>query len=482
MPVSDGNLSNFSRHYASRKLQWEKVRHAIEGEDQIKFMGKAYLPQPSGMTNKEYQNYKDRSMFYGVAERTLRGMTGMVFRKEPLITVPDAMKPFFENTTSDDHTFSMFLDELIQESLSIGRSGVLVDHYSNATVNDLPHLCTYKAEDITQWKEQKIDGFKKLVRVILRDENETTVDADTQEYIELALLPDPNGVLVYTVQRYKTEIVNRQEMRVNIGELITPLLRGKPLDYIPFFFINAYNLRPEVSKPPFLDLVNMNISHYRNSADYEHALYMTAQPTPWVSGVMSEDSKPRSIGPSTIWYLSEGGSAGLIEFTGKGIEAQQHAMKDKEDRMAALGARMIAENANRNETVDTARLRGRGEMSLLLSVVNTIEAALTAILKLVAEWGGIESAGIEVEMNRDFVETRMSHQEITALVNAWQMGAISHDSLISNFKRGEIVDPDVTAESEYLAAQQDTLRIPTIATGAPAPTGVPNKNSQNEPI
>lgn len=468
MAISDGNISNFSKHYASRKLQWSKVRHAIEGEDQIKMMGKAYLPQPSGMYTKEYNNYKERAMFYGVAERTLRGMTGMVQRKAPEIVIPDKMKPFMEKTTSDGHSFVMFLDELTRETLSIGRSGVLVDHFTNASVNDLPHLCTYKAEDITEWKEEKIDGIKKLTRVVLRDENQTTVDTDMQEYMELTL---QDGV--YTAQRYKIVNENRTEVRVNIDVVKTPLVAGKTLDYIPFFFINAYDLRPEISKPPFLDLVNMNISHYRNSADYEHALYMTAQPTPWVSGVMSEDTKPKSIGPSTIWYLSEGGSAGLLEFTGQGIQAQQQAMKDKEDRMAALGARMIAENANRNETVDTARLRGRGEMSLLLSVVTTIEAALLSILKLVAEWSGTPSEGIIVKMNRDFVETRMTHQEITALVNAWQMGAISHSTLIDNYKRGEIVPLDRTAEQEYTEATNDTLRVPEVATA---------NNVENEPV
>ncbi len=471
MAIADGNISNFSKHLATRKLQWSKVRHAIEGEDQIKMMGKAYLPQPSGMTTKEYNNYRERAMFYGVAERTLRGMTGMVQRKSPEIIIPPKMDPFMEKATSDGHSFVMFLDELIRESLSIGRSGILVDHFTNAKVTDIPHLCTYKAEDITEWKEEKINGMKMLTRVVLRDENESAIDVDQQEYLELTLVYTEVGH-VYTVQRYREDYVNRQTVRVNINEPVTPLVAGKTLDYIPFFFVNAYDLRPEISKPPFLDLVNMNISHYRNSADYEHALYMTAQPTPWVAGVMSEDSKPKSIGPSTIWYLSEGGSAGLLEFTGKGIESQQKAMKDKEDRMAALGARMIAENANRNETVDTARLRGRGEMSLLLSVVTTIEAALIKILKLVADWSGLPSDGIVVKMNRDFVETRMTHQEITALVNAWQMGAISHTTLTENFKRGEITSLDRTAEQEYNEADKDTLRVPEVAVG---------NNVENEP-
>jgi hypothetical protein len=459
MALAEGNISNYSKHFKSRQVQWEKVRHAIEGEDQIKQMGRAYLPKPSGMTPTEYNNYKERAMFYGVAERTLRGLTGMIFRKDPVLELPTKMQPLITQFTSDGHSLMMFLDELVREILSLGRYGLLPDFKKDAGPTDLPYIVTYKAEDITMWEQRLIDGQKVLTRVVLRDEIETSLDSGNEQFLELYL--DDAGV--YTVSRYEYDA--RTNLRISRGEPTQPTVQGKTLNYIPFIFVNAYNLRPEVEKPPFLDLVNMNIAHYRNSADYEHALYMTAQPTPWVAGVVSEESKPKTIGPTTIWYITEQGRAGLLEFTGKGIGAQRDAMKDKEDRMAALGARMIAENANRNETVDTARLRGRGEMSLLMSVVNTLDNAVLKLLTLIATWMGITEE-IKFKLNRDFVETRMTDKEITALVAAWQNGAISRTTLHENLQRGEIVGQERTTEQEEEEIESDDLRIPPVAPGA----------------
>jgi hypothetical protein len=453
------NTSNYSKFYTSRKTQWEKVRHVLEGEDAVKEMGVRYLPKPSGMTQNDYRAYKERACFFGVAERTQRQMTGMIMRKDPIFKVPDKLKPMLLEFTNEGQDHLTTLDEIMREELTIGRFGMLLNHYENAGPLDVPHINTYYAEDITDWTYQWQGGRKVLVRVVLRDTLDNDYNMATQEMLELTL---ENGV--YTAYRLQWNDATNDHIR---SAPFVPFVQGKPLDHIPFWFINPYDMRAEIEKPPFLDLANMNIAHYRNSADYEQALFMTAQPTPWVAGVSSEQDKPKTIGPSVIWYLQTEGRAGYLDFEGKGIESQQRAMKDKEDRMAALGARMIAENAVRNETVDTARLRGRGEMSLLQSVVLSGNLAFTRILREAAVWVGANPDEVEIGINSDFVETRMTHQELTALVQAWQGQAISRKTLHENLQRGEIIDVMRTPEEEETDIKNDPMTMPL---NVPEPT------------
>jgi len=47
----------------------------------------------------------------------------------------------------------------------------------------------------------------------------------------------------------------------------------------------------------------------------------------------------------------------------------------------------------------------------------------------------------------------MSAAEITALVSAWQSGAISRDTLLHNFRTGEILPPARTNEQELARAR-----------------------------
>ena len=51
-------------------------------------------------------------------------------------------------------------------------------------------------------------------------------------------------------------------------------------------------------------------------------------------------------------------------------------------------------------------------------------------------------------LNTDFSITGMSFQEITALVAAWQAGAISQDTMLDLFRAGEVIAPGRTNEEE----------------------------------
>lgn len=447
------NITDWHADYASRSSQWTKIRDVIDGEDKVKDQGQTYLPKPSGMADPNmYSAYKTRSSFYPVAERTMRGLSGMVFRHEPVLEMPDHMEDMRESLTTDGYSYEVLAEEVVREVMTVGRYGILVDFpVYNSTSLVLPHFATYFAEDIINWEQKFIDGKKVLTRVVLRDDIDNTFGEDTVVYLELILNSDGN----YEVRRWEAQVTDtRGQSDIGTGknfimtQTAIPTVNGAPLNRIPFIFINTYDMRPDIEKPPFLDLVNVNLGHYRNSADYEHALYLTAQPTPWIAGQLDEAKKPKSIGSGTIWYLPEGSQAGFLEFAGAGVESQRQAMLDKEDRMAALGARMIKDSSSRQETAETARLRGRGETSLLTNVVNMSQQGLEKAFRIAAEWVGANPNDITVKLNRDFVETRLSPEEINAIVKAWQGGAISAQTRHENFQKGEIIPPDRTLEDE----------------------------------
>jgi hypothetical protein len=64
---------------------------------------------------------------------------------------------------------------------------------------------------------------------------------------------------------------------------VYPLMNGKPLDFIPFTFLSTDDNTAEVDEPPLIDLVNVNLSHYRTCADLEHGAHFTGLPTPYIT-------------------------------------------------------------------------------------------------------------------------------------------------------------------------------------------------------
>jgi hypothetical protein len=53
---------------------------------------------------------------------------------------------------------------------------------------------------------------------------------------------------------------------------------------------------------------------------------------------------------------------------------------------------------------------------------------------------------VHVELNDQFVVTRMAAQDVVALTSAAEMGAMTDEDLFWNLKRGEVLDPGTTYE------------------------------------
>jgi hypothetical protein len=194
-----------------------------------------------------------------------------------------------------------------------------------------------------------------------------------------------------------------------------------------------------------LGLADMNLSHYRTSADLEHGRHFTALPTPYVTGVDAESEL--SIGAESAWVLPDPSSrAGYLEFSGQGLRALETAMDQKRSMMASLGAQLLEGQKAGVEASETLRLRQNSEMSALMKAVKTVESGLNHAFEYMTEWEGGNQ--ISVSINTDFSDTKIDPQVMTALMQAWQSGAISHETFLWNLKRGEILPSGVEIEDE----------------------------------
>jgi hypothetical protein len=204
----------------------------------------------------------------------------------------------------------------------------------------------------------------------------------------------------------------------------------------------------EVPTPPLLDLVDVNIAHYRNSADYEHGLHWTALPTPYFSG-LSDSTATISIGSGAAIILPEGGSAGFLEFNGAGLGKISEAMKHKEGLMSTLGARMLSSGMDQSTSAEVVRINVSGEISALINVAKSMSRCIARTLRMVSLWeNNKNAANIDVHINEDYVDTKLASGDITALLGAYTAGALSLDTLLWNLEQGERIPVGRTVEEE----------------------------------
>ncbi len=444
--------------YTGNLATWQRCRDFFNGSKSVKKAGATYLPKLSGQDDRDYLAYKDRALFYNATARTVSGLLGRVFRKAPQIIMPPGLDECQQDITQTCVPLELFSKGVTREILVTGRCGVLVDMATEQLTDSRPYLALYTAEQIVNWRTERINGELVLTMVVLRekaeepDEKDPFVLDEIEQYRVLLLQEGK-----YVSQLWRKADSEKEDSWVVFDEQI-PNKRGQAFDFIPFHFFGPNVTTPDIDRPPLDDLVDVNLSHYHTSADIEHGRHFTALPTVWVAG-FDVDSDLR-IGSGTAWVTNRtDAKAGMLEFTGQGLGALEKALDDKENKMAALGARILEKQKTGNaEAADTVRLRQAGEQSTLQGIANSISLGLTQVLRWFCFWAGNESDA-SITLNSDYFETDMDPQRLTALVGVWQGGGISSETLYFNLQKGGITRPGVDFETEL----QD------IKAGMPAP-------------
>lgn len=452
------------RTYHSRRAQYDRIRHALDGQDAMRENAALFLRRPEGLTKAEWENYVRGAPFYPVAESTTRAAVGLCFRKPPSFTVPTRLEPMLKHASYDGNSIEVLSEFLLREIVTVGRVCALLDFPINEGQLDslsVPHISTFEAEDIRDWKMGLVGGVKRLTMLRLHEFNEDLEDTGTEQHLVLELDP------LLTVRRYHVSRgVNGETNEVQIDEDITPTVNGAPLGYIPAIIFGPYNLAPDTEKPPLLDLVDTNIQHYQHSAELAHALWMSSMPTPVVTGSLTEDQKPRAIGPGTIWYLPQGATAQYLSAPSDAHASLRTAIQDTEMRMNALGATMILSGQRRQETAETASMRYQNDTSMLLSSITMLEAGLRTLLSWAADW--VQPGEVIVEFNRDLISSQIDHNLVKSLLGAVNAGALSRASFLDILRKGEVLDRTTEEELDLIEEEggglDDTLiRFPTEA-------------------
>jgi len=450
--------------YDANLATWLRARDVIAGEDAVKRGGTKYLPRLDSQSENEYNGYKARACFFNATSRTCDGFVGLLFRRDPEVKLPDrhagvggALRVFTDDVDLMGTSLFTFCKGVVGEVLALGRCGTLIDWQADG--ESRAYVVRYTAEDILNWQTQRINGRNVVTMIALREMVERPDEADpfalkvteTVRVLKLEQLADGST-------RYLVEIWEKNPADKDAGWTLTetrvPLRLGKPLPLIPFVFHGPRNALPDVDKMPLADIISVNLDHYRLDADYKHGLHFTALPTAWVAGFDKKDNL--HIGSSTAWVSDTVGAvAGFLEFKGHGLSTFENAQNRDERLMAVLGSRMLEDTKRVGETADAIELRQAGENSILMTLALSLSDSISQVLRWVYWWNSTEQYPEDVsedlvllQINTDFTAKGLTSLELTAIVSAWQAGAISQATMFDLFRKGEVLPTGRTDNEE----------------------------------
>jgi hypothetical protein len=493
-----------SRHaqYALRQGQWKRCRDCVGGTDRIKApdVQQTYLPKLGGQDLPSYGAYLLRALFYPATERTVQGLTGLMLRKPAVLEVPLAVERDLLDLTRSGTSWEALQLDVIDEILTVGSVGVLIDVAQDGDVR--PYWSLYRAEQIVSWRIGPVRWFDgttrfQYTRVVLEEDTPVPDPADPftekteTRYRVLELVEGRYTITLWRPVRLGEPAAASGSPFI-AEEPIIPQRKGQALAAIPFVRIGARHVRAWPDKPPILDLVDVNLSHYRSSADLEHGRHWTGLPTPWVTGVPSGTTELR-IGSEMAWtFIDPAARVGMLEFTGTGLGALEKALEQKERQMAVLGARLLEGKPLADETAESVRLRHAGDVATLSTIACSLDEGLTLAFRWHAWWGGDDDAwahddAVVVAVNKDFFGTPMESTMAQTALTMWQAGGFSWKTFFWLLQRGEWMRPGVTEEEERALIDAEAMlsRLPAEEDGPageppPEPSGAPERGPAGE--
>ena len=467
MPASDTHPD-----YAPRV--WEKVRDCVKGAIAIKkraggsgngamfsLPGTRYLPAPSPEDEDDdnkmrYASYRERANFVNFTGATLEGMIGMVFREDMVVELPESISYLEDSADGGELSLDQLSKSLTSNLLQAGRHGLLVD-YPKAEVGLTQaevaakglqaSILSYDSENIKNWRTEVINGKKMLVMVVLAEPTKKYTE-DGFSYKELMY----HRVLRLVEGKYIQELYDENDVMIVAEDGTTQAevrkADGSAWDMIPFVFVGAVNNDESVDKAPLLDIAEVNIAHYHNSADYEESCFIVGQPTPvfsgltqtWVDKVMKNGVK---LGSRKGVLLPVGGSGDLLQANEN--QMPMKGMEHKEAQMVNLGARIIQDSVG-TETAEAAKIRFAGQNSKLSNIVGNVEDALMNCFDWISEFMGAKGQESLIELNRKFYDATMDPQLVIAQIQLMDRQVIAKTDLRRNLRNANMIDSDRSDE------------------------------------
>ncbi len=439
--------------------------HGNGGGASFAFGVSPYLPDPSpanedeSVRQKRYRDYINRAVFYNVTRRTVKAMVGAVFAKYPVFELT-GLEILETDVNGAGQTLAQQAKKAMTECLLKGRGGLLADMPINQGVSKAdmaksgirPTVKLYKAESIINWRLKTIGANTKLSLIVL---SESYVKSDNGYEEELG-----QQLLVLRLNKEnkaESEILRKDDGGwVSQGINLLTDQRGQPLDELPFYFFGADNNDAEIDDSPLYDIAQLNVAHFRDSADYQESNFIAGQPTLVVSGLTQQWADEVltngvSIGARSGLLLPEGGNAQLLQAQANSVNME--AMRHKEQQMTALGAKLI-EPAEQAKTATEASHDNAEETSVLTNIAYNISDAYTKAVKACARFMGVDDRDLLVTLNTQFNFAKMTPQQRQQLVAEWQAGLITFAEARAALVEDEVATIENPEEAKRVIEQE----------------------------
>ena len=464
---------------------WTQMRDTYAGEQAVKARGTDYLPMTDGQAAdygngrarqpasseglvtgdkaqdalNRYKSYKSRAIFPNYLQDTIISMLGVMYSEKPKeIALPSALQEMAKSATPYGDSIEMLMRRINENQLITGRRGLLLEPPEKGKI---PKILEYSAETILNWRIFIDSESNAQLKFILLDESGAKAEGlKWSNEISYRLCALDGAGKYYSLKLDKDSDFDAIDLDHPSADAVYPALLGQTLNSIPFTFVNACSVLPDLENPPLLALSNMCIAIYRGDADYRQHLYQQGQDTAFFKGFTEDELSVVRLGAGqSVGSTSADADFKMVGVNSQGLPEERTSQENLLNQAVNMGIALVEQKqAESGEALKTRLVVKTASMkTIALSGARGIEN----LLKTAAIWAGANPDEVKIEPNLDFSASAVAAKDLLDLWSTKQSGApLSEKSYHEYLQRNNYTD--LTYEQEMQEIESEGGINPTI--------------------
>jgi hypothetical protein len=433
---------------------WQTINVVIGGTKTIRANAETIIPREPEEPDDAYQRRIFHAVMPPFLQRLAAQAAGTILRKGIHLEGGDEeyWSEWVKDVTGDGTPLNEFARRLLVDALLYGHTCAVVDYPDDEAPRTLleerqrkdrqPYLIPISAQQVLGWRTSgnRSQGRLDQVRYF-----ETVVERKgkfAEDVIEQIRVLEPGR---WEVWRRDDAIEGRWKLHAS---------GTTPLEEIPLVAVYSNRLSTLVSRPPLLEVANLNIAYCQRFTDYHHAIHVGAQPILVLKGFDEDSGRPIGLSVNTAVLLPPDGDAMYVEPTADAYESQLKCLQTMEDQISNLGISTLARQNLTNAAAEAKRLDRIDSDSIMSIISEDLARAIEVMLKQAAEYAGKEPPTVSIP--RDYENRLIDGNQITAYLQLFMQGAIDQETLLRILQEGEVLPAYIDIQ-EVITKAQDYL-------------------------
>jgi len=438
-----------SKHpiYKSRQDIRKQINTLYAGTRAMREAREDYLPRFEMESPAQYERRINSTFLNNFIRQTAESFVGRVFKKNPVVELPDFMQPWTENIDMEGTILEVFLQKAFNIAIIEGHCFIHVDHTKAPTEEELGRKVTLKDEE----------GHRPYLRIVTASQLidwEFTGNMLTYAVFQEAVTERGDEGLQEVTQWWVLTPGAWAIIREHDGEMTeykSGVTAGMPI--IPLVPVYTTSTGQFDSDPMLEDLSYKNIEHWQSSSDQRNILRVARVPILAEIGAIADDADTqREVSAHGFWSVPMGGDLKFVEHSGAAISAGVEDLERIERAAASYGLSILQQVDKYRRTATEVESENEASISKLGAAAKMASDGFANALWLMGWWKQktLKLANIILQLNDKVGITIADPTKVQAVTEAYKLGALTVDTYLRQLQNVGAISDELDIEAEVL--------------------------------